>query len=83
MDILMNGDGWVQMVFRDGTVQSIHTSLNESFLRSNGAGVKQGYLFDLERLRYVCFREDATEVFVTKEKPEFDSEVLEFASKYI
>lgn len=83
MEILQQGDGWVQIVFGDGTRQTIHTSLNKEYLNSVGAELRQGFLFDLEHLRYVPNREDATEVTVSKEKPEYDTEVLRFASRFI
>lgn len=83
MEILLQGDGWVVMMFEDGTAQSVHTSLNPAVLAEFGIEPTVNKFFDLDRLRFVSFREDAKSVIVTKEKPEFDLEVLRFASRFI
>lgn len=83
MDIIENGIGWVVITFSDGSVQCIHTSLNEKILQAHGAQLRKDYFFDLDRLCYIRFRLDADSVAVSVEKPTFSSEVLKFASRFI
>lgn len=82
-DLLENSDCWVNMEFSDGTIQSIHTTLNTSLLSKYGATTKIDHFFDLDRGIFVPFRKDATSVTISKEKPQYDKEVLQFASRFI
>lgn len=83
MELLLAKDGWVKIAFADGSVSTIHTSLNKDYLNSVGAELRQGFLFDLERLCYVKNRVDAVSVDVFADKPVYDTEVLQFASRFI
>lgn len=83
MEQLMNSDGWVSFVFSDGTRKTIHTSLSASVLREAGAVLREGFFFDLERGVYTPFPAGACSVDVTREKPIFESEVLNFADRFI
>lgn len=74
---------FVVFSFKDGTKQTIHTSFNEEVLEQYGARSVQEKLFDLDRLKFVPFRRDALNVNVYQQKPVFDLEVLQFASRFI
>lgn len=83
MEKLLAGVAWVSMVFDDGSIMTFRTSLNKEFLNSRGIPLREGYLYDLDKMKFVRFREDAEQVNVYDEKPEYDSEVLKFASRFI
>lgn len=83
MELLLNGFAWVCLKFSDGTCRLIHTSLNKDKLASVGAEVRDGFFFDVDHFTYEPYREDACEVEVYESKPLFDSEVLNFASRFI
>ena len=83
MEFLMETDGWVLFHFPDGTIETMHTSLSDKVLRKYGAVVKDGFLYDLDRCRYQRWRQDVKDVTFSRDKPEFDSEVLKFANRFI
>ena len=83
MERLRNEKAWVVLEFDDGTKQTIYTTLNEEILREYGVTLKPHTLFDLNKLKYVKFREDAVQVEIFDCKPEFDKEVLKFAGRFI
>ena len=68
---------------KNGSKMTMKTSLSKEYLESFGISLRNGYLFDLEKLRYIKNREDAVSVEVFNEKPEYESEVLRFASRFI
>lgn len=80
---LQREDGWVDMIFADGTRQIVHTTLNKDLLHRNGAIARENAFFDLERQNYVPFRKDAVAIKVYRSRPVFDEEVLQFASRFI
>lgn len=83
MDEILRNVGWILIEFSDGSVQSVHTTLNAKILTEYGVSAKEGYLFDVDKLKFIRFREDADSVRVCKDKPVFESEVLQFASRFI
>lgn len=83
MELLLDGCAWVRFIFNDGTVQTIYTTLNDEVLKRYGVSRQHDRFFDLQKLQFVDFREDACSVEVSAEKPEFDTEVLRFASRFI
>lgn len=83
MELLKHGEGWVVMTFKDGSKQSVYTTLCLDIYKKYGITVRPGYFYDLVHNKYVAYRHDAVSIDVYKEKPEFDEEVLRFASAYI
>ena len=83
MERLRNGDCWVETIFSDGTSTCIHTSLNARILEGVGAELLPNTFFDLERLQYVKFNEDAIDVILHENKPQFEKEVARFAHRFI
>lgn len=83
MELLNEKDCWVCMQFADGSVRSIHTTLNKNVLDEHGAAPRNEHFFDLDHNVYVPFRRDAVDIVVRSEKPAFDQEVLQFASRFI
>lgn len=82
-NMLKNQKAWITMYFDDNSVKCLQTTLNKDILASFGVTPKAGYLYDLERGEYVAFREDASTINVTAEKPEFEDEVINFANRFI
>lgn len=83
MELLQKMSCWVCMHFKDGTVKCIHTTLNTDILAKYGASPREEHFFDLEHGVFVPFRRDAVEITVSEEKPKFEQEVLQFASRFI
>lgn len=83
MDILKTADAWVILCFPDSTVKTVHTTLNVELLHENGATPRVGYLYDIDRGTYIPFVEAECSVGIFTEKPKYDSEVLQFASRFI
>lgn len=83
IDIMKKQKAWLTMYFKDNSVKVINTTLNETILASFGVTPKAGYFYDLERGEFVAFREDATRIEVSIEKPIFDDEVINFANRFI
>lgn len=83
MNILFTTDGWVVLHFADGTMQTIHTTFNERLLDVYGIHPVDGKFFDIDRLQLIDFRKDAVDIEVFADKPEYDSEVAKFASRFI
>lgn len=83
MDRLKNGTAWVVFNFKDGSKRTVFTTLSQDILLDKGITMKKGFLYDLEHNSYVRLRNDAESIDIFEEKPEYDVEVLRFASKYI
>ena len=83
MELLMNGLAWVCFRFGDGTQHLLHTTLNKAMLESMGVELRSGYFFDVDHLVYEPYIEDACDVEVYESKPLFNSEVSDFASRFI
>lgn len=83
MERLLHGKAWVVFNFKDGTKETVYTSLSNDVLRSDGAAPREGYLWDFNKKRYAPFRHDAVSVDIFPEAPKFDREVLRFASRFI
>ncbi|GEM_PF-2677596 len=77
------GDAWVCMYFADGSVQTVHTTTNTEILKRRGVEPRLNYFYDLERMEYTKFRSDSMKIEIMKEKPNYESEVLNFASRFI
>lgn len=83
MKILFERDAWVVLWFDDETAQTVHTTFNNSILDRYGVAPVSGQFFDLDRLKFIPFREDAVNIEVFTEKPMFNSEVNQFGSRFI
>lgn len=83
MDLLCKDKAWVVFNFKDGTKVTIFTSISEKILRAEGVEPRKDYLWDFNRGIYIPFRSDAESVDIFKERPLFDEEVLNFASRFI
>ena len=83
MEQLINGDGFVVIRFKDNTCITIHTTLSPEILNEHGVLPKQNFFYDLDHGRFIPFRDDAVDIKVFEEKPKYNSEVLEFASRFI
>jgi hypothetical protein len=83
MELLLNGIGWVTILYKDGSLRVIHTTLNEDILASYGVKPRVGFIFDVDRGEFVAFREDATDINVSSDKPVFTDEVINFANRFI
>ena len=71
------------MVFSDGTMQTVYTTINREILEQHGVEPKENFFFDLAHDKFVPFREDAIDVQIYKEKPIYGGAVNEFASRFI
>lgn len=80
---LMTSDAWVSMYFADDTVQTIHTTLNKELLNRYGVEPHQNHFYDLDRMEYVEFRKDSVRVQINERQPIYESEVLNFASRFV
>lgn len=83
MDLLMNGKAWVVWSFADGSKRTFLTTLSSAVMAEEGVKLREGYLYDLEHHCYEEMRSDVVDVSIYEEKPEFDEEVLKFASRFI
>ena len=83
MELLQAGIAWVVLKFSDNSVQLIRTTLNESILTNYGVKPRVGYFYDLNHGVFVQFREDAIDITVSEQKPEFQDEVINFANRFI
>ena len=83
MEILLTRDAWVLFKYQDSTVRTVHTTLNTLLLQKAGAILRTGFLFDLDKGVYVPYDEEADTVEVLGEKPDFESEVLQFGYRFI
>ena len=83
LKILAGGYGWVSMYFKDGSVQTIHTTLNLDKLAERGVELRSSTFYDLDRMEYVPFRSDTDRLEIHRNKPEYELEVLNFASRFI
>lgn len=83
MERLQNKDAWLSFIFQDGSRMTIHTTCSASYLKKVGAELRLNMFYDLERMRYVPFPEEAVEVEIYDDKPVYKSEVLNFASRFI
>jgi hypothetical protein len=79
---LLHRDGWITFIYPDKSAITFRTTLNEDMLSSVG-GVRDGFLFDLDKLKWVEVpTSTAVKVAVTEERPIL-GEVNEFVSKFI
>lgn len=79
---LLHRDGWVCFRYSDGSVHVFRTTLNEDMLKRVG-GAKQGYLYDLDKFKWVEVPTDTSvQLIVSETKPEM-SEVDKFANQFI
>lgn len=83
MEELKEGWAWVTWSFADGSKKHVLSTLSPVLLGKVGVLPKSGYLYDKNRREYVRFRDDAIDVSVSKEKPVYEKEVLQFASQFI
>ena len=83
MDELLNDFGYVQFLFQDGTSQIIYTTLSASLLERRGAVLRAGYLYDVQHGEYVKIREDAVQVYISKDIPKVKGGLDEFAHRFI
>lgn len=80
---LLQGIYWITIKFPDNSVRVLRTTLNNNIMADFGVKSKVGYFYDLDRGEYVRFREDATDVSLSEEKPLFEEEVITFANRFI
>lgn len=83
MKELKNGIAYVVFVFRDGTRQTIRTTLNQEILKRYGVTQRDKFLYDISHAEYVRMRDDAVSVEVSKEKQHMKGGVLGFADRFI
>ena len=82
-DLLQTTACWVCMHFADTSVRKVHTTLNPDILAEYGVTPRKNYFYDLEANVFVPFREDACEVTISADRPEYEQEVLQFANRFI
>ncbi len=83
MEELKNSWVWVTWSFSDGSKRHILSTLSPELLQGVGVSLKEGFLYDANQREYVAFYNNAIEVTFSKEKPAYESEVLNFASRFI
>lgn len=83
MERLYHKKAWVVFRFQDGTRITINTTLSHALLQKEGIMPRKGFLWDFNRNRYMKFRRDAVSVDVFDNRPVYDEEVLQFASRFI
>lgn len=83
MERLQSKIAWVVFTFKDGTKQTIETTLSKQIMNERGISPRENFLWDFNRNMYVPFCRDAINVEIFDEKPVFDREVLNFASRFI
>lgn len=74
---------YVTLKFADNSAKVIRTTLNKDILKEKGIRLKTNTFFDLDTYTYVPFRDDIMDIEISKEKPIFDSEVINFANRFI
>ena len=83
MEVLLKGVGYLCMTFVDGSMKVIRTTLNKELLSKYGVSAKEHHIFCLDTGNFYKLRGDAVDINVTAEKPIFENEVNEFASRFI
>lgn len=83
MELLKKGKAWVVWGFADGSKRTIWTTLSADVMAAEGIAVKKGYVYDFAHHCYELMRDDVQDVEVFTEKPKFEKEVLQFASRFI
>ncbi len=63
---------WVVFVFKDGTKQFVHTGLYAEFYAEYQKSYLPGFLYDVDKGRYIKIREDCLQVKVMDELPELN-----------
>lgn len=80
---LMTNWMWVTFTFKDGSKKHILTTLSDTLLESVGVSNRTDCVYDRTCNQFFQIREDAIDVKVSKEKPVYSEEVLNFASRFI
>lgn len=84
MEILINGIGWVVLMFTDESKRVIRTTLNQNILSKLGVTARSGYLFNLDSGYYYPIREDVCDIQIFEHPPVFDDKgVNDFVSSFI
>lgn len=83
MERVTKGIAWIVFTFSDGTKQCLRTTLSKEVLEGLGVTPRENALYDMEQNLFVPFRKDAIDVAFFDEKPLFEQEVLQFASRFI
>lgn len=83
MELLRNGKAWIVWSFADGSKRTFLTTLSPAVMAEERVPLKDGFLYDLEHHCYEEMRDDVTEVEIFSEKPQYEEEVLKFASRFI
>lgn len=85
MDILSElATSIVYVVFKmnDGSSVAVRTTLDPLILKEFGVKNKKGYLFDVEKRRFIPFYSEAVEIEIVEDLEQCD-EVIQFVSRFI
>lgn len=81
--ILRNELCYVNLVYDDKSVLVIHTTLNESILAQYFVNNKDGYLFDVDRYRFMKLDANCEEITITITNVYEDDIVISFVNTLI
>ena len=63
---------WICLIFKDGTKQLVHSSLDKTELDRGGIEYRPGFIWDFDKQRYIELVDEISSVDVTDDKPELN-----------
>ena len=84
MEELQKGFAWVTLTYEDNSVKILYTTLNKEILTRKGITLPNNNLYDFNFREYVRFdNSKIIDIAISKDKPLFEQEVLNFANRFI
>lgn len=85
LELLKKKSCFVNVMYNDGSVLVLHTTLNQEVLAKQYAYQKENALFDLDRYRYFVLDDDSdcTQIKITEENIYKDDELILFINSVL
>lgn len=83
IELLLDGEAWIVLHFMDGTTNTFKSTFNTDILKRFGITLMPNFLFDLERLQLIRWRDDIVDVEIFSKRPEYEDEVKKFENRFV
>lgn len=83
LEILNKKLCYVNLIYDDNSILTIHTTLNKTILAKYYVSTKEGFLFDVDRYKFIKIDNTCQEIIISDSDIYYNDVVVQFANMFI
>lgn len=83
LEILNKKLCYVNLIYDDNSILTIHTTLNKTILAQYYVSTKEGFLFDVDRYKFIKIDNTCQEIIISDSDIYYNDVVVQFANMFI